>query len=266
MFKAISKSHFWAIAQNTTLAIAIVLGLSQGAKADDTKVSETLQVSCDPFVISEANAQCNSNLDADLQGDQIAQRRGRRRKSKVEGYYAGGSLGAFFASDVDDVEANNAFGGSLFGGIKFNKYFSADIEVIGALGDFEEVEVASGNDIELDYSGFGFYINPRAELPLFQLAGSSASIYISPGIGISQSNVSVDFNQPLNQGATFEISEIDASQIGFSFQVKGGVKVPVSRTINLFGQVRYVTLPTDDFLVDDSLNFFSTEAGVSLNF
>ena len=266
MFKAISKSHFWAIAQNTTLAIAVVIGLSQSAKADDTKIPETLQVSCNPFATSEVDAQCNSNLDLENESEQIAQRRGRRRKSKVEGYYAGGSLGAFFASDVDDVEANNAFGGSLFGGIKFNKYFSADVEFIGALGDFEDVEVTGGDDIELDYSGFGFYINPRAELPLFQLAGSSASIYISPGIGISQSNVGVDFNQPLNEGATFEISELDASQIGFSFQIKGGIKVPVSRTINVFGQVRYVTLPTDDFLVDDSLKFFSTEAGVSLNF
>ncbi len=266
MFKAISKSNLWLIARNATLAVAVVLGLSQGAKAEDTKIYETLQVSCNPFAKSNVDAQCSSNLDIKPEAEQIAQRRGRRRKSRVEGYYAGGSLGIFFPSDIDDLETNNAFGGSIFGGIKFSKYFSTDIEVFAATGDFEDVEVEDADSIELDYTGFGFYINPRAELPLFNLAGSSASIYLSPGIGLSLTNIPVDFNQPLNPGAQLEISEIDATQIGFSFQVKGGVKIPVSRAINVFGQVRYAILPTDDLLIEDNLNLFSAEAGISFNF
>lgn len=268
MFKTIFKGNFGAVAQNTALAIAILLGLSQGAKAEDIKPKETIEVSCNPFAIDVSDSQCDSNSSIEPEPEQIAQRRGRRRKSRVEGYYAGGSLGVFFPNDIEDEETNNAFGGSIFGGIRFSRYFSADIEAFGAFGDFEDATDDDPNteDVELDYSAIGFYINPRAELPLFQIAGSFASIYISPGIGISQSNISVDFNTPLNQGATFEISEIDATQLGFSFQIKGGVKVPISRTINVFGQVRYATLPTDDFLLDDSLNLFSTEAGVSFNF
>ena len=266
MFKAVLQRNFWSIAKNTTLAIAIVLGLSQGAKAEEIETQDTIEVSCNPFASEISESECNRDLSVESQPEQIAQRRGRRRKSRVEGYYAGASLGIFFPNDLDDVETNNGFGGSVFGGVKFNKYFSADLEVFGAFGDFEDIEVDNGEDIELNYSGFGFYINPRAELPLFQLAGSTATAFISPGIGISSSTIEVDFNQALNPDSVLDISETDGTQLGFSFQVKGGIKIPVSSTINLFGQVRYAILPTDDFLVEDSLNLFSTEGGVSFNF
>ncbi|NJL53443.1 MAG: hypothetical protein HC930_17070 [Hydrococcus sp. SU_1_0] len=104
--------------------------------------------------------------------------------------------------------------------------------MIGAVGDFENV-----GSIELDYSGFGLYINPRAELPLFEIANSPASIFISPGIGLSLTTISVDFGQNLaNDSDVFNFREIDATQISFSFQVKGGVKIPVTNSINIIGQ------------------------------
>lgn len=267
MFSSISKSNPWFIVQNLSLTVAVVLGTSLDAQAENTKTYETLQVSCNPFTTDTTHTQCNSDLLVKPEAETIAQRRGRRRKSKVEGYYAGGTLGIFFPSDLDDLlETNNAFGGSAFGGVKFSKYFSTDIEVFGALGDFEDLEVTDSNNIELDYSGFGFYINPKAELPLFDLAGSSATIYLSPGIGLSSTTISVDFGQDLANEAELDFQEVDGTQIGFSFQIKGGAKIPVSSSINLIAQVRYAILPTEDFLVDDSLKVFSTEGGLSFNF
>ncbi|MEM8832362.1 MAG: outer membrane beta-barrel protein [Cyanobacteria bacterium P01_G01_bin.19] len=268
MFKSISNCNLWTIAQNATLAVAVVLGFSLSAKAEDNKTYKTLEVSCNPFTTGELAAECNSDLGIQSETQLIAQRRGRSRKSKVDGYYAGATLGAFFPSDLDDIlEADTGFGGSFFGGVKFNKYFSADIEVFGASGDFEDIPIPGGSDIESTYSGFGLYINPKAELPVFKLAGSAASVYISPGIGVSVSNVEVDFGDNIADDDVVLFSqETDATQTSISFQIKGGVKVPVSKNISVIGQLRYVSLPTEDFLVDDNLNFFSTEAGVSFNF
>ncbi|MDJ0589156.1 MAG: outer membrane beta-barrel protein [Pleurocapsa sp. MO_226.B13] len=292
MFKAISKSNLWIIARNTTLAAAVVLGLSQGAKADDTKTYETLQVSCNPFASNKIDAQCSSNLDIKPEAEQIAQRRGRRRKSRVQGYYAGFGLGVGFPSgeidfgdieeiEFDDPEYDTAFIGNIFGGIKFTKNLAADLEFFLALGGVDSdslddafnqlvasVGAEGGLETDGDFSAFALYINPRFELPLS--SNGKFNVYVSPGIGISQTNVNfeaqsdiVDFVDDEGNDLNIDTDE-DASNTGFTFQIKGGASVAFSDTLGAFAQVRYTSLPTDDDF--DSINIFGTDAGLKFSF
>ncbi len=270
------------MAQNATLAVAVVLGFSVSAKAEDVKTYETLQVSCNPFSDSELNAQCASNLSIQSQETQVAQarRRPRKRKSKVAGYYGGFSLGVGFPDGGVEVtnsegtefptpEYDTGFAGSIFGGISFTKNLSADIELLLGIGNLDTDElndfVNEGNfdivgeyEADGDYSAFAFYINPRFELPLTE--SGSFSLYASPGIGISQTNV--NFNAE-DEGVE-NTRDIDDSSTGFTYQIKGGVTVAISETIGVFGQLRYASLPTDEDV--DTINLFSTEAGLKFNF
>ena len=332
MFKSISKRNLWTVAKNATLTVAVVLGFSVAAKAEDTKNIETLQVSCNPFASSELNTQCNSNSSIDSQGDQIAQtRRGRRRKSKVQGYYGGFSLGVGFpsggvtpqsdiinvlegaATDADvgsgfsEIEYNTGFNGSVFGGINFSKNLAADLEFQAGFGsgdadnfnsDFDQLfdvfrnpeggvidPIATGDlNAEVDYSSFALYINPRFNLPVSE----KFSVFVSPGIGLSQTNVNykADSNAQFNEnfgtliGVDQEVvdtvnreleeldSDRDSSRTGISFQIKAGASYQISDTIGIFGQFRYATLPTEsnDEFDPDSLNAFSTQGGLTFNF
>ena len=141
------------MAQNATLAVAVVLGFSLNAQAEDTKTYQTLQVSCNPFISSNL-AKCDSNSlsIAELENQIVAQsRRGRRKgprsKGNIDGYYGGFSIGVGLANgeiDFDDGSPNpeyaNGFVGSVFGGIKFSNNFSADLEFLLARGGFDTDE------------------------------------------------------------------------------------------------------------------------------
>ena len=285
------------VAKNTTLAAAVVLGFSQGAKAEKIKDTqyETLKVSCDPFFLN-SSSECQFN-SVQSESELIAQRRGRRRKSKVQGYYAGFGLGVGFPSgevdagegdvegiDFDNPEYTTAFIGNLFGGIRLTKNIAADLEFLVALGgvdsdsfedSFNELASSAGIEGSLetdgDFSSVAIYINPRFELPLSQTG--KFNIYISPGIGLSQTNVnfesSGDFSDPSN---TLDLSELnsaanfdeDASNTGVTFQIKGGASLLFTDTLGAFAQARFSTLPTDDGF--DSINIFGIDAGLKFNF
>ena len=215
MLAPILKSNIAKITKNITLAMAIVLGFSLSTKAEETQTYETLEISCNPFLSYGLNSECDLNLAVESETDIVAQtRRGRRRKSKVQGYYGGFSLGVGFPSgeldfgDIPDIEFSDpeydtTFLGSLFGGIKFTKSISADLEFLLALGGvdsdslengFNDFAAASGVEGSLstdgDFSAFAFYINPRFELPLSK--SGNFNVYITPGIGLSQTNVNFE--------------------------------------------------------------------------
>ncbi|MCC0178674.1 outer membrane beta-barrel protein [Waterburya agarophytonicola K14] len=288
MFRAIWQPNFWTMAKNATIAFVVILGFSQSAKAEDRKTYQAVRVSCNPFVSYDVDSQCNSNVSLEAETDKIAQtRRGRRRKSKVQGYYGGFSLGVGFPSgelefgeipgiEFSNPEYNTAFLGSLFGGIKFTKSLSADLEFLLGLGgvdsdsledSFNELATVGGIEGSLetdgDFSAFALYVNPRFELPLSQKG--NFSLYVSPGIGISQTNVNFeavsDFDGLGDQN--LNVNQ-DASSTGITFQVKGGASIAFSDTLGVFAQVRYTTLPTDDGF--DSINLFGADAGLKFNF
>ena len=211
---------------------------------------------------------------------------GRRRKSKVQGYYAGFGLGAGFPSggleggieglEFDSPEYNTAFLGNLFGGIKFTRNLAADLEFLLALGGVDtdslddafnsflnEQEVEGSLETDGDYSAFALYINPRFELPLS--SSGNFNVFASPGIGISQTNVNFEAQSDIPAIGDDNINEDeDASSTGVSFQIKGGASYAFSDTLGAFAQVRYITLPTDDDF--DSINMFGADAGLKFNF
>ena len=294
VFKSLSTHNFEIVAKNTALAIALILGCSLSTKAEDIKNNKTLEVSCNPYLTLDS--QCESDLvvqsqtDVELETDNEEpstprpRRRGRirDRNRNIDGFYAGFTLGAGFPNGViefdnenlPDAEYSTSFVGSLFGGLKFNKNISADVEFLLGLGgintdDLEDFinDPSNGFNIEGNYeednsySAFAFYLNPRFELPLNRRG--SLNLYISPGIGISQTIVTLNSEDDTGDF----LNDLDISYTSFTYQIKGGASYFISDSIGIFGQLRYVSLPTDEgeFDFPDDINFFSTEVGMKFN-
>ena len=157
------------------------------------------------------------------------------QNNRIKGYI-GGSLGAFF---LDDDNLDTGFGASLYGGARFNRYFATDIEI--AL-------LNAGIDVsDLDYGVFVVFVNPRFILPLAD-DNNSVSLFLSPGIGISQASIG-------------DSDVIFLDDYRFTWQAKAGVSIPVSKRLSTFGQVRY-TNQTQENTVD----FFGTEIGLNFEF
>ena len=351
MIKAIAQSQLGIIVKNISLAAVLVLGLSQTAKADEANKHQDLRISCDPAINQDSRLNCSfNNLPPEVEqnADIVAQGgRGRRRKSKVQGYYGGFALGAMFptgglepipetitpdtqalldAFDIDPtidstIDYSTGFAGSVFGGIKFTEKLGAELEfMIGTGGgdsdnfneEFEQLLTdafeagfngaaeADGQDVRLnasaeyeldvDYTVFALYASPRFDLPV----SNKLTVFVSPGIGLSQTNVSttnnieigaelVDDDLPqeeldaANDLLTGELEqaqgdeeaqEVDLSKTGITFRIKAGAEYQISDTIGIFGQASYVTLPTEDSDVFevDNLNSFLAQAGLNFSF
>jgi opacity protein-like surface antigen len=289
MITAIAKSKLGIIFKNVSIAAILVFGLAETAKADQTNNYQDLHISCNPAIDQASKLNCsfspqpteiNQGTDTEIaQGT-----RGRRRKSKVDGYYGGFTGGVGFASGTiltgeelrtqydaagvgDTGEYTNSFDGSLFGGIKFNKNISADLEFFLALGGLETESLENlyrdngvDGNVEGDFSAFALYANPRFELPI--TGDDKLSVYISPGIGLSQTNVNLKVEGLSSINVPDE--ERDESQTGISFQIKGGAEYQITDTMDIFAQARYVTLPTGgDF---DSIKIFGLDGGLKFNF
>ena len=173
--------------------------------------------------------------------------------------YAGATLGAFFP-DIDesrgfftgnDTEVSDAaFGSSIFGGIRFNRYLAADLEFSGFIGD-----VDSDLDEDEDYTLGAFFLNPRFTLPLGQKRNSVA-LFLSPGLGISQLTSTVE-----DEVDDFDRTTFVEDDLRFTWQIKGGVSVPVSSKFSILGQVRYASQTGDD-----AIDYVGTEVGVNFDF
>jgi|GEM_PF-2396653 len=312
MIRATAKSHLGIIFKNISLAAVLVLGLSQTAKADEANKHQDLRISCDPTVNQASRLNCSFNTlppEIDRDADTLAQgNRGRRRKSKVQGYYGGFSLGAMFPTGaikltdipgfetLSDVEYGTGFAGSAFGGVKFNKNLGAELEfligtgngdsddfndgfaeVINNLGTVPGVGVDGAFTVDADYTVFALYASPRFDLPI----SDKFNVFVSPGIGFSQTNVTTEIQSDLQITGAEAIPDIDAindlngadldedlSRTGISFKIKAGAEYKISNSIGIFGQATYVTLPTDDTDLYDveNLNSFLTQAGLTYNF
>lgn len=176
------------------------------------------------------------NLQPRRRDTQLQKRnRSTSSNSQTKGYI-GATLGAFFPNtDVLDT----GFGISLYGGARFNRYLATDLEI----------DLLGGGIVESDvsYGVFAAFINPKFIFP-FSEKEKSASVYFSPGIGISALGVG-DGN----------ITVTDDTRL--TWQAKAGISTPVSRRLNIFGQVRYA-----DQFEEDTINFFGTELGLNFEF
>ena len=275
------------IAKNTSLAVAAVLGFAINANAEDTKTYKTLQISCNPFANNNLVG-CNLNSQSIAESEKIVAqsrrggKRGVRSKGKIDGYYGGFNLGIGFpnggvglsndtGTEFPDAEYGNGFVGSVFGGIKFSRNFSADIEFLLGLGGLDadelndfvndpinNIDIEGTYEADGDYSGLAVYLNPRFELPLTQ--SDRFSLYLSPGIGITQTNV--NFNAEDDSNEFFD--DNDSSSTGFAYQVKGGASYSFNRRTGVFGQLRYASLAADEDV--DDINIFSVETGLKFSF
>ena len=220
-----------------TLILAILLGwgIPIAAKAEIPEKSVDL-LSC--------KEKCESlNLSHNNSFPQIADSFDRERdlrRSSVRGnpyltkrIYAGGTLGAFFVSELDGIEIieedldldaidpNTGFGGSLFAGYRFSHILGADIEgyIFGGGAEPEDS----------NFSSVGLFVNPRFFLPLGSNSLKAPYLFASPGVGI----VGIGFGD--------EIDDIvEDPDSAFAFQLKAGAGLPLSESFDVIGQIRYV--------------------------
>ncbi|MEM6613169.1 MAG: hypothetical protein AAF652_13115 [Cyanobacteria bacterium P01_C01_bin.72] len=116
-------------------------------------------------------------------------------------------------------------------------------------------DIDSDLDEDESYVLGTFFLNPRFTLP-FGRDRNNVALFLSPGIGISQLISSVED----------EVDDLDRTtfiedDIRFTWQIKGGVSVPVSRKFSVLGQLRYASQTGDE-----AIDYFGTELGASFNF
>ena len=258
-----------------TTILAILLALAPIAvRAQDADSNyENYQVGCN------SGAECN-DFEVNYQQDELAQRTRERRTRRTRSaddkkIYAGGTIGIFFPSEIDDfdigivsgdvtdletVDPGTGFGGSIYGGYKFTDRIGADVEAFVFGGD--------ADPLDSSYTSYGFFVNPRFTYTF----NESNGIYVfgSPGIGVA----GVDFGDEISDAEGVE----DASGAGFALQAKAGVGYPLSDTIDIIGQARYFNafnaVETTQFgaggevseTEDKDFSSFSIEAGVNVKF
>lgn len=217
------------------LATLLSLGLPLAAKAQ-TQDSPSYQVSCnaqcDRFRVTQNNS--FPTIADSYERGQVRDRRGTRgNESLTKRFYGGGTLGVFFVSeldgieiieedlDIDEIDPETGFGGSLYAGYRFSHILGADIE--GYLfGGGAEPEDSS-------FTSAGFFVNPRLFLPLGRNSLKAPYAFASPGVGI----VGIGFGDEID-----DIAEDPDS--AFAFQLKVGAGLPLSESFDIIGQIRYV--------------------------
>ena len=249
---------------------AIALNWGNFVSAQEIRTLEDYLEECIPeSEDDELNPECErlqeKERDLDSEADKPERRIRERSPAEPEktsdgiGGYAGITLGVFFP-DIDesrgffsgeDTEVDDAaFGSSIFAGVRFNRYLATDIELSGFVGD-----VDSDLDEDEDYSLGAFFLNPRFILPLGEKR-NSLSLFLSPGLGVSQLTSSVE-----DEVDDFDRTTFIEDDTRFTWQIKGGVTVPVSSKFSILGQVRYASQTGDN-----AIDYLGTEVGVDFNF
>lgn len=211
------------------------------------------------------NIQENANFEpTQLVGDSGFRSRDIRA-NELKKIYLGGTVGLFLPSDVDTIEfdnedfsfdsidSDNGIGGSIYAGYRFNNFLSADLELLAFTGNAEP--------FDSDYTAVGFFLNPRYTLPIGGNPNASLYVFASPGIGIA----GVGFGDEIED----RIDE-DNLNTGVAIQLKAGAGLPLSESIDIFGQARYFNAfkvyeisTADGNEEEDGFSSFSLEAGVN---
>lgn len=232
----------------TTILTTIILNSPISVFAQESKV------------LGEQTTRLFSQLD-NRNKDSIPRERRTRKDRKSDGIsgYAGATFGIFFPdfdedSDIfsgSDTDINDGFGGSLFGGVKFNQYLATDLEFVAFAGDID-------SDLDVDdenYNVTSVFLNPRFILPLND-KDNSLDLFLSPGIGFSTLTSRVE-----DEVGDFDSTTTIEDDTRFAWQVKGGASVPISSKFSILGQLRYASQTGDD-----AIDYFATEVGVEFDF
>ena len=210
----------------------------------------------------ELPEQCDRLREAQEQQEEQSPQKEEERTGGIDGY-AGVTLGVFFPDideerpvfEGDDVDVDTGFGSSIYAGIKFNPYFGTDLELAGFAGDID-------SDLDEDQTYFmsGIFLNPRFTLPLNSNNKNSLALYLSPGIGVSQLSASLE-DELEDESDDFDRTTIIEDDARFTWQVKGGVSIPVSSKFSITPQLRYASQTGDN-----AVDYFATEVGVKFDF
>ncbi|MEL6928025.1 MAG: outer membrane beta-barrel protein [Cyanobacteria bacterium J06600_6] len=230
----------------TILAALAAVAFPLAAQAQDTNSYESLNVSC------QSGTECGDFGVNFQDGEKVAQtRRTRTRRTRRRGsdskIYAGGNLGIFFPGE-DGLDAALDLGAKA--GYKFSDLIAGEIEGIGLFG---------GTEVDdLGYNILGVAANAIFTYPF---GDDAKSIYAfgGPGLGFARLGLTGDVADDLDDDG------FDTSETGFLFQVKGGVGYPVADKIDLFGQIRYLSVSIDDDF-DNDADGFSFDAGATFKF
>jgi len=225
----------------------IVMAIPLKAQAEESPSTVSSFVDCDRL------SQCKDFAEDIVveQENTLAQsrptRRTRTRGTSSSKYYGGGSLGIFASGGIGDA----AFGGSIFGGRKFDDRLSAEAEIIYYRG---------GTSIDdFGYSILGVLGNARYLFPFDSSNSQSFYAFAGAGVGLGRFALTGDFSD--------FISDTDA--ISLLVQAKGGVGYPVSNNIDVFGQLRYLNTTTSfarGFSGSVTGDGFSFDAGATFKF
>lgn len=217
------------------LAILLSCGIPLAAKAESPENSNarlSCEGQCESLNLSQNNS-LTQIADSFDEGRDLRRSSVGGNRSLTKRIYAGGTLGVFFVSELDGIEIieedldldaidpNTGFGGSLFAGYRFSHILGADIEgyIFGGSAEPEDS----------NFSSLGLFINPRLFLPLGSNSLKAPYLFASPGVGI----VGIGFGD--------EIDDIvEDPDSAFAFQLKAGAGLPLSESFDVIGQIRYV--------------------------
>lgn len=261
--------------KNTILVGLLAACFPVAVQAQNVENHEEYQVSC------QASEECSdlNGLTVNYQQQsetekQLAQRtrtlprRTRRGGSDFKKLYLGGTLGVFSPEELDDglnIDPGTGVGGSLHVGYKFSKFLGGDIELLIFGGEAE----VPGTDFFDDsvYASVGLFANPRFTYSFNQdNVNKSLYVFLSPGVGINAVAFGGDIEDDLDD------SDTDTSGAGLALQAKAGVGLPLSETLDVFGQARYLktfniyTESDDDLLDDQDFDSLGFELGLNLKF
>ena len=90
------------------------------------------------------------------------------------------------------------------------------------------------------------------------------ALFLSPGVGVSQlsSSLEDEIDSDIEgDNDDFDRTTIIEDDARFTWQIKGGVSIPVSSKFSIIPQVRYASQTGDN-----AVDYFGTEIGVKFDF
>ncbi|MGL5942797.1 MAG: outer membrane beta-barrel protein [Waterburya sp.] len=194
------------------LTIIVVTSFPLTVQAQSPENYKNYQVNC------HSDKECK-DLKVIYENNQTAQKTSRdHNNNTINKYYAGGSIGLFLAGDFASTEVNGGFSFSGLVGNRFSNKISAELEILDyVVGESTFVDFADNFLGIAVNAALRFYFNPDNT--------RSAYIFGAGGLG---------YGGFVNSGS------------GFLFQGKTGLAFPISDSLDIYGQYRYLNLLVND--------------------
>lgn len=253
------------ITQITVWAILFTFGICLSATAEKEKQEPAAcNGVCSELQVNQIAQTSNFSEEQGARDLKTAQRTREDSTSEddLKKVYLGGTVGFFLPSDIDEIQTDNddfdfdsidsetGFGGSAYLGYKFNNFLGADLELLAFGGNAEP--------FGSNYTSVGFFLNPRYTLPIGANPNASPYVFVSPGIGVSGVGFGDDIEDRIDE---------DNLNTGVALQLKAGGGLPLSESIDVFGQARYFNaFKVYEISDNDSQGFSSLSLEAGLNF